>query len=78
MNKLTTEEKIEEIKKLLDEQEENTELIDEIYALLNPGYDPETREMLIESIRRGEEDIKHGRVHTPEQVLEWLENRFKK
>ncbi len=77
MGKLTLEEKIEEIKKLLDEQEDSG-LLDEIYERLQPQYDPETLQMLKKSIARAEEDIKHGRVYTPEQAMERLDNFFKK
>ena len=77
MRKLTTEEKIEEIKKLLDKQEENTELIDEIYKRLQPKPDPILREKLIARALRSEEDIKHGRVYTLEEVRK-LTQRFPK
>ncbi len=78
MSKLTKEEKIEEIKKLLDEQQEDSGILDEIYERLQPKYDPILKEKLIARALRSEEDIKSGRVHTPEEALERLNNLFKK
>lgn len=77
MGKLTTEQQKEEIKKLVDEQQDSA-LIEEVYELLQPRLDPFEREKLIASIKRSEEDIKHGRVLTPEQALERLNQRFRK
>lgn len=77
MGKLTVEEQKEEIKKLVDEQQ-NSALIEEVYELLQLRLNPAEREELIASINRSEEDIKHGRVLTPAQALERLNKRFKK
>ncbi len=67
MGKLTLEEKREEIKKLIDEQED-TRLLDEIRQLLKPVSNPILREKLTARALRSEEDIKHGRIFTVEEV----------
>ncbi len=77
MGKLTLEEKREEIKKLLDEQEDS-HLLDEVYEILKPKSDPVLRERLIARALRSEEDIKQGRLNTPEEALARLDKLFKK
>ena len=77
MSKLTLEKQREELKKLIDEQEDSR-VLGKVYELLNPQPDPILREKLIARALRSEEDIKYGRVHTPEEALERLNNLFKK
>lgn len=77
MGKLTIEQQKEEIKKLVDEQQDSA-LIEEVYELLQPRLNSVERERLIARALRSEEDIKHGRVNTPEEALERLNKLFKK
>lgn len=76
MGKLTIEQQKEEIKKLVDEQQDSA-VIKEVYELLQPRLDPILREKLIARALRSEEDIKHGRVHTIEEARK-LTQRFPK
>lgn len=77
MSRLTLEEQKEELKKLIDEQADAS-LLNEVRELLNPKSDPILREKLIARALRSEEDIKHGRVYTPEQALERINRLFEK
>jgi predicted transcriptional regulator len=77
MGKLTKEEKIEDITRILNHQTDDY-LLDKLHTILKASEGKTERELLLESIRRGEEDIKHGRVYTPEQALERINKYFTK
>jgi len=76
MSKIAVDTRIEEIKKLLDEQNDLA-LLDEVLQLLKPVSNPILREKLTARALRSEEDIKHGRVYTMEEVRK-LTQRFPK
>lgn len=67
MSKVAVDSRIEEIKRLLDEQSD-LGLLDEVLQLLKPVSNPILREKLTSRALRSEEDIKHGRVYTVEEV----------
>lgn len=67
MSKIAVDTRIEEIKRLLDKQSDIA-LLDEVLQLLQPVSNPILREKLTARALRSEEDIKHGRVFTAEEV----------
>ncbi|MEX2594956.1 MAG: hypothetical protein WD426_19480 [Anditalea sp.] len=68
--------KLELMQLLLDTQEESVLFqLKEVFERENAREAMIQKEM-VESSKRANEDIKAGRVHTPEEVEELLEKRF--
>jgi len=68
----------EEIKELVD-QEENTDRLEKVKTLLMENHsDPAMKEWMTQRALKAEEDYKAGRVHSVEEVREHLLSRLKK
>lgn len=68
--------KLELMQLLLNTQKENVLLqLKEIFDRENK-HEAAFRKEIVESALRSNEDIKTGRVHTPEEVEAFLEKRF--
>lgn len=63
-------------KKLKEKRFTSEELL-MIAKIVEPVYRNETKEEILESLKRSEEDFKNGRFHTYEEVLERSRKRLK-